>query len=95
MESRLVDDRSDPRKRLSALARYWVSEKRHRAAVGFRETEQRADERRLARAVRPQITERGPTWNEQFDIVDGDGVTESLRQTVRLDGPAISVVRRS
>ena len=64
-------------------------EQRHRAAVGPGQAEQGADQRGLARAVRPEVTERVPARDPQFDVVDRDVGPEPLDQAVGLHRPPV------
>src|SRR5262249_46001253 len=55
VEARLLDDRADASKRLSAARWNREAEQLHRAFVRMRQPEQHADERRLAGAVRAEV----------------------------------------
>ena len=85
VEARLVDDRADPGEGPPALRRDRAAEQGHRAAGGPGEAEQGADQRGLARTVRPQVAEGGAARDEQLDLVDGDVGPEPFREAVGLD----------
>ena len=68
VEAGLVDDGADPGEGVAPLRRYRDPEQRHRATVGVRQTEQDADERRLAGAVRAEVAERASSGDEQLDV---------------------------
>ncbi len=87
VETGLVDDGPDPGQGLAALGRDGGAEERHRAAVGFRQTEQGADQGGLACAVRAEVAEGGAAGHEQLDVVDRDGGAEAFVQAVGLDRP--------
>ena len=90
VEPGLVDDRPDPGLRPLPLGRDRDPEQRHRAAVGPGQAEQGADQRGLARAVRPEVAERDAARDQQLDAVDRDVGPEPLGQAVGLHRPPVS-----
>jgi len=85
MELRFLDDRADAGQGLSPLRGLRQPEQAEVAGRGARETEQGANERRLARSVRSEETECRPGRHGQVDVVDRGSLAESLRQPLRLD----------
>ena len=81
----LVDDRADARERFRAARGHRDAPQGHRPAVRTREAEQHPDERRLPRAVWPEIAEGDAARNLQVDIANHGSVAEALRQPMRLD----------
>ena len=87
MEAGLVHDRPDTGERHVAVLGHRMPEQRHRAGFRLGEPQQHPDQRRLARAVRTEVTERAPARNEELHVIDRDVVPEPLRQPVRLHRP--------
>ncbi len=88
MEPGLVHDRADPGQRLAPLGRDRYPKQRHRAPVGPGQAEQGADQRGLARSVRPEVAERAPARDQQLDAVDRGVGPEPLGQAVGLQRPS-------
>ena len=87
VEPGLVDDGPDPRQRQVAMFGDGVSEQRHRAGVGVRQSQQHPDERGLAGAVGAEVAEGASPGDEELHAVHGDVLPEPLGQPVGLDGP--------
>ena len=87
VEPRLVDD--GPNSCQGHIAMPWngVSEQRHRAGIGVGQTQQHADERGLAGAVRSEVAEGTSTGHEELDTVDRDVLPEALCQPMGLNSP--------
>ena len=88
VEARLLDDRADAGERGGALLGHRPPEQPHLPGRRPREAEQHADERRLARAVRPEEPERARLGHAQVDARDREPVAEALDEVVRLDHKA-------
>ena len=85
VEARLLDDRADAGERLAALRRLRQAEQADLAGGRLRQPEQRADHRRLARAVRAEEAECDAGADDEVDTVDRGPVAEALRQRPGLD----------
>jgi hypothetical protein len=72
--------------RARAAAREVVAEQPDVPGRRFREAEEHADERRLARAVRPEEPERVPARDLEVDRLECRPLTEALAEPVGLDG---------
>ena len=85
MEPRLLDDRADPGERLGALRRLRQAEQRDVAGGRLRQPEQRADHRRLARAVRAEEAEGDAGRHGQIDASTAARSPKRLVSASRLD----------
>ena len=86
VEAGLLDDRPDAGEGGGAAAREVVAEQADVPGRRLREAEEHADERRLARAVRPEEPERVPARDLEVDRLEGRPLTEALAEPVGLDG---------
>ena len=87
VEAGLVDDGADAGEGQVAMPGDLVAEEGHGAGVRVGQAEQHPDQRRLAGAVGAEVAEGAAAGHEQFDVVHGDVLAETLRQPVGLDGP--------
>src|SRR6185437_1972707 len=85
VKARLLDDRADAPERLDPPGRDRPPQQVHRPRASRRETEERADERRLPGSVRAEEAEGTAAGNEQVDAVDRGSLAETLGQALRLD----------
>ena len=84
VEARLVHDRSDAGERLGAALRHRRARAAASSLVRLRQAEQHPDQRRLARAVRPEVAERDPARDLEIDAAD------HLRAPNRFVSPLVS-----
>ncbi len=94
VEAGLVDDRPDAGQGRVTVPGDAVAEQEHGAGVGVGQAQQHPDQRRLAGAVRAEVSEGAAAGNEELDVVHGDVVAEPLGQPVGLDGPLAVAGRR-
>jgi hypothetical protein len=81
----LLDDRAHSLQRLRPLEGHRAPEHLHCPGVGRSQTEQRADDRGLARSVGAEEAERAAARHLQIDAVERRALTEALGQPMRLD----------
>ena len=85
IEPRLLDDASDAAERDVGLAGDAVPANVDRPARGAREAEHAPDERRLARAVRPEPAEAAAARHVDRDVAHRDLRAEALRHALEAD----------
>ena len=90
VEPGLVDDGADLRQCLIPTPGDGVSEKGHRAGIGMGQSQKHSNERGLAGSVGTEIPEGASPRHKELYFVDGDGVPETLGESVCLDRPSIA-----
>ena len=85
VEPRLLDDRTHARERLTPLLRLRKTEQLDSTRAGLSQSDQRANQRRLAGPIWAQEPKSRPLRHDKVDIIDSGAIPEPLDQPFRLD----------